>query len=275
VHRWQTAILPEHPTRTAPSENVEIRMLPNLPSGEITHASVRNASTSTPAFLNGSTEFFYVLTGAGELWRRSDKEEEVVRLLPHRCVSIPPGIHYQFRCMSPPLVFLVIVAPRWDASHWHEAAEGFWHADGVEFRRRPLVGPITSWQRQDLPLRPDYLAPDGSEIRLLLDCPAGGVAHCALPPGATSSAVRHATVEEVWYVLNGEGEIWRSGDGDEEVVVARKDTCLTIPVGVSFQFRALGAVPLEILIGTFPRWPGPKEAIPVSGRWPAMLDARA
>lgn len=267
TYRWNTAALPERPTRTSPSGNVHIRMLPNLPSGEITHARVETQSTSAPAFMEAGTEFFYVLEGLGELWRRSGDEEEVVSLSPQRCVSIPPRVHYQFRCVRPPLVFLVIVAPRWDVSHWHEAAEGYWQPDGSESRRRPRIGPITSWQRQDLPLKPDDLAPDGSEIRLLLDCLEGGVCQCTLAPGATSSAVRHATVDEVWYVLSGHGEIWRSQNEDSEVVTARAGTCLTIPVGVSFQFRSIGASPVEILIGTFPRWPGPAEAVPVSGRW--------
>ncbi len=40
----------------------------------------------------------------------------------------------------------------------------------------------------------DYLAPDGSEIRLLLDLEGGSLAHCTLPPGRISVAQRHRTV---------------------------------------------------------------------------------
>jgi mannose-6-phosphate isomerase-like protein (cupin superfamily) len=264
---WTTATLPVDPTRTSPAGNVDIRILPNFASGEITHARVESRSTSTAAFIENTTEFFYVLEGEGQLWRRLGKEEEVVSLKPGRCVSIPPGVHYQFRCVSPPLNLLVIVAPRWHPDHWHEASEPYWGSEGTELRRRPLVGPITSWQRQDFPAQPDYPAPDGSQIRLLLECPEGGICHCTLPPGATSSPVRHGNVEEVWYVLRGEGEIWRALNGDEEVATIRKDMCVTLPAAVSFQFRTVGSSPLEMLIGTFPRWPGPQEAIPVTGHW--------
>lgn len=44
----------------------------------------------------------------------------------------------------------------------------------------------------------DYLAPDGSEIRLLADLEGGGLAHCTLPSGRVSVAQRHKTVEEIW-----------------------------------------------------------------------------
>jgi mannose-6-phosphate isomerase-like protein (cupin superfamily) len=239
--QWSTAILPTSATRTAPSGNVEIRILPHFESGEITHAFVGSRSTSRPAFMEKITEFFYVLDGEGELWRRSGKEEEIVRLNPRRCVSMPAGVHYQFRCVNPPMILLVVVAPRWDMNQWHEVPEGFWESGGKEIRRKPLVGPITSWQRQDLPMLPDYLAPDGSEIRLLLDCQSGGVSHCTLPPGATSSAVRHKTVEEVWYVLRGEGEIWRGQNRDEE----GKACALHFPSVFHFSFGPLGPLLLR------------------------------
>jgi mannose-6-phosphate isomerase-like protein (cupin superfamily) len=264
---WMTATLPVEPTRTSPSGNVDIRILPGFPSGEITHARVDTRSVSTAAFLDHLTEFFYVVEGEGELWRRSGKEEEVVCLKPTRCVSIPPGVQYQFRCVQPPLVLLVIVAPQWRIEQWHVAPEPFWKEDGTEIRRRPLVGPISAWQRQDLPKQPDCPAPDGSEIRLLLECPAGGLCHCSLPSGMTSVAVRHKTVQEVWYVLRGNGEIWRAMDGEAEITALAKNTCVTLPVGTSFQFRSAGPEPLEILIGTFPRWPGAEEAVPVKGHW--------
>ena len=53
----------------------------------------------------------------------------------------------------------------------------------------------------------DVLAPDGSEIRLLPQTTGGSMVHCTLPPGAVSLAVTHRTVDELWYVLSGEGEL--------------------------------------------------------------------
>lgn len=58
-------------------------------------------------------------------------------------------------------------------------------------------------ETKDLGESVDYLAPDGSEIRLLPSLPHGGLAHCTLRPGGVSKAVRHRSVEEIWYVLEG------------------------------------------------------------------------
>ncbi len=64
-----------------------------------------------------------------------------------------------------------------------------------------------------LPDDHDYLAPDGSQIRLLPEMPGEGLAHCRLPAHHTSTAVTHKTVEEIWYFLGGRGEIWRRQGG--------------------------------------------------------------
>jgi len=44
---------------------------------------------------------------------------------------------------------------------------------------------------------------------------------------------------------------------------------LNIPLGVAFQFRALGSEPLELVIVTMPPWPGEGEAVRIDGRWQA------
>lgn len=125
----------------------------------------------------------------------------------------------------------------------------------------------TGFISSQLPGDADYLAPDGSEIRLLPNMNGGGLCHCTLPGGKTSSAVRHKSVEEIWYVLSGEGEIWRKRDGQEEIDPLSLGTALTIPPQTQFQFRNLSAEPLHILITTMPPWPGPEEAVPVTGHW--------
>jgi mannose-6-phosphate isomerase-like protein (cupin superfamily) len=119
-------------------------------------------------------------------------------------------------------------------------------------------------------LRPevDHIAPDGSEIRLLLQLENGQVAHCILPPGKTSAATRHRTVSEMWYILAGQGEIWRKLGTEEQITGLATGTAIDIPCGTHFQFRNMGAEPLVILLATLPPWPGPDEAVSVGGIWP-------
>jgi len=114
---------------------------------------------------------------------------------------------------------------------------------------------------------PDHLDPDQSEIRELLHVAGASLAHCTLPPSQTTKAVTHRTVEEVWYVLHGSGQVWRKLDTAELVIDAVPGTCLTIPHGTHFQFRNPGAEPFVLLIATAPPWPGADEAVPVPDYW--------
>jgi mannose-6-phosphate isomerase-like protein (cupin superfamily) len=83
----------------------------------------------------------------------------------------------------------------------------------------------------------------------------------------TSRAVKHKTIEEIWYILDGNGQIWRK-NGDEETITDLKEgVSITIPTGTSFQFKNVGESPLKIIISTMPPWPGDDEAIPVEGHW--------
>jgi mannose-6-phosphate isomerase-like protein (cupin superfamily) len=120
-----------------------------------------------------------------------------------------------------------------------------------------------------LPTAPDVVAPDGSDVRILLAVMGGSMAHFELAPGQTSIAVAHRTVEEIWYFLGGRGEMWRKQGGREEVAVVDRGVCITVPLGTHFQFRSLGDEPLTAVAVTMPPWPGEAEAIKVEGKWPA------
>lgn len=128
------------------------------------------------------------------------------------------------------------------------------------------------FQTASLRTAADYLAPDGSEIRLLPVMGGGGLCHCTLPPGKTSRPVAHHGVEEIWYVVSGEGEVWRQKPQGGETVLVRAGSSLTIPPRTPFQFRTTGDSPLCILIVTMPPWPGPEEATPAAGAWRSSID---
>ncbi len=124
-----------------------------------------------------------------------------------------------------------------------------------------------AFQTVQLPASYDVIAPDGSEIRLLVQTTRGSMVHCLLPPGAVSKAVVHRTVEEVWYFVRGRGQVWRRQGEREEVVDVEPGWSVSIPTGTRFQFRTLGDEPLEFIILTMPPWPGDEEAVPVPGQW--------
>jgi mannose-6-phosphate isomerase-like protein (cupin superfamily) len=120
-----------------------------------------------------------------------------------------------------------------------------------------------------LPAAPTVIAPDGSDVRVLLGLAAGGMAHFELGAGKTSGAVTHRTVEEIWYVVSGRGEMWRQQGQHEEIVPLAPGICLTIPLGTHFQFRAAATEAVAAVGVTMPPWPGADEAVPVTGPWVA------
>jgi mannose-6-phosphate isomerase-like protein (cupin superfamily) len=126
---------------------------------------------------------------------------------------------------------------------------------------------MTPFETLDRQHAPTVVAPDGSAVRPLLGLAGGSMAEFELAPGQTSAAVTHRTVDEIWYVLHGRGEIWRRQGAHEEVVPLEPGVCLTILVGTHFQFRALGEGPLTVLGVTMPPWPGAGEATAATGPW--------
>jgi mannose-6-phosphate isomerase-like protein (cupin superfamily) len=119
----------------------------------------------------------------------------------------------------------------------------------------------------------DATAPDGSDVRILLRLAGGSMAHFSLGPRATAVAIRHRTISEIWYVLGGTGQMWRSQHGRSEIVDLDAGTVLTIPVGTSFQFRATSDVPFTAVGITMPPWPGDRETEFVPGEWEPTVTA--
>jgi mannose-6-phosphate isomerase-like protein (cupin superfamily) len=123
-----------------------------------------------------------------------------------------------------------------------------------------------------LPAERFSIAPDGSDVRLLLGVAGGGMAHFEIGPGQTSVATVHRSVEEIWYFVNGRGQMWRRLGEREEMVDVEVGTCLSIPVGTKFQFRSFGYEPLAAIGVTMPPWPGAGEATLVEGKWTPTLE---
>jgi mannose-6-phosphate isomerase-like protein (cupin superfamily) len=143
-------------------------------------------------------------------------------------------------------------------------------------REAPNSMPATagrSYETKALGAGVDAVAPDGTAVRLLLSLAGGSMAHFELPSGAVSHAVRHRTVEEIWFVLSGRGAIWRHRDGQERIDPLAPGTSLTIPLGTTFQFRAEAGSPLAFIAITMPPWPGAGEALAASGPWAPTVAA--
>lgn len=127
------------------------------------------------------------------------------------------------------------------------------------------------FETKALPVARDVVAPDGSDVRILLRLEGGSMAHFTLTPGRTSIPVMHRTVEEIWFFVAGRGQMWRWQDGRESIVDVQPGVCLTIPLGTRFQFRSIGPEALAAVAVTMPPWPGDGETIFVAGKWPPSV----
>ena len=134
--------------------------------------------------------------------------------------------------------------------------------------RQPASPPVPPLGRRSQ--QPDATAPDGSEIRLLIDgrhqATKASLCEVTLPAGQVSKPVYHRTVEEIWYILEGSGQVWRCPPTSAPETVApvpvSPGDALTIPTGWRFQFSADPEAPLRFLCFTCPPWPGDDEAQP-------------
>ena len=110
----------------------EIRFLPQVEGGSMVHCTLPPGAVSLAVTHRTVSELWYVLSGAGELWRRQGDREEVVRLEPHTAHSIPLGTQFQFRTTgAAPLAFVIVTMPPWPGmdeavrvpDHWAPTAD--------------------------------------------------------------------------------------------------------------------------------------------------------
>ena len=116
-------------------------------------------------------------------------------------------------------------------------------------------------------------SPLGAHIRFLMEGPHGNMIHSTVPEGMVGRACHFRSIDEYWYVLSGEGEVWRrSEDGEESVTALVSGVCVDIPLGTVFQYRCSGAAPLVFTCTAMPPWPGDDEAVIVQGLWSPTVD---
>jgi mannose-6-phosphate isomerase-like protein (cupin superfamily)/heme-degrading monooxygenase HmoA len=196
---------------------------------------------------------------SGDVLRRRDGDEEafvtLTRFASLDAIRAFAGDEYDRPVLEPRARELL--------SRYDEVAQ---HFDTSAFVPSAPPRPLAA---KPLPAEPDVTAPDGSDVRILLRTERGSTAHFELGPGKTSLAVRHRTVEEVWYFLAGRGQMWRrTPEGEERIDEVTPGVSIDIPVGTAFQFRALGDEPLSALGMTMPPWPDDDaEAVPADGPW--------
>lgn len=133
----QTRPLPETPDGRSPA-GAEVRSLIAGATGNMIHSTVPPGQVNRATMHATVSEFWYVLSGRGEIWRRDESGEEVTVLTPGLSIDIPVGTAFQYRCTgTEPLCFLCITMPPWPGDAEATLAEGPWEPTAP-------VGPVSS-----------------------------------------------------------------------------------------------------------------------------------
>jgi len=107
-------------------------------------------------------------------------------------------------------------------------------------------------------------APDGSSLHLLARTKHASLCHGELKANTVSTAVMHKTVEELWYVLSGEGSFYCEALNAGAPFDIGDGTSFALPPRSVFQFKCTSEHSLRFVITTLPAWPGDHEIITAS-----------
>ena len=133
----QTRPLPETPDSRSPA-GAEIRYLIGGTTGDMIHSTVPPEQVNRATVHATVSEFWHVLSGRGELWRRDESGDEVTVLTPGVSVDIPVGTAFQYRCTgAEALRFLCITMPPWPGDAEATRIDGPWVPTAP-------VGPVSS-----------------------------------------------------------------------------------------------------------------------------------
>jgi mannose-6-phosphate isomerase-like protein (cupin superfamily) len=119
---FETVALGAAPVVAAP-DGSSVRPLCVVPgAGSFAQFRLPPAGVAKAVVHRTVSEIWYVVTGAGTMWRRAGGVAETVDLRPGICLTIPVGTHFQFRAAAD--VALEVVAatmPPWPVASADEA----------------------------------------------------------------------------------------------------------------------------------------------------------
>ena len=109
----QTRSFPSDPDGRSPA-GADVRILVEGETGSMIHSTVPAGQVNRATVHATVSEFWHVLSGEGELWRRDETGEETTVLTTGVSVDIPVGTAFQYRCTGvDPLEFLCVTMPPW------------------------------------------------------------------------------------------------------------------------------------------------------------------
>ncbi|MEM7446595.1 MAG: cupin domain-containing protein [Pseudomonadota bacterium] len=121
-------MISDSPDVIAP-DGAEVRILCQTGRGSMAHFRLAPGEIARPVAHRTIDEVWYIVSGAGRMWRKLDDREEIADLRPGISISLPVGTHFQFRCDgNAPLEAVAIAMPPWPGMDEAFAVDGPWEA---------------------------------------------------------------------------------------------------------------------------------------------------
>lgn len=122
----KTSTIPSEPDARSPA-GAEIRYLMDGVTGNMIHSTVPPGQVNRATVHATVSEFWHVLEGEGQIWRRDAAGEQTTTLQPGVSIDIPVGTAFQYRCTgTQPLKFICISMPPWPGDSEATFLEGPW-----------------------------------------------------------------------------------------------------------------------------------------------------
>ena len=118
--------LPAKPDAKSPA-GADVRFLMDGPQADMIHSTVPPGQINRATVHATVSEFWHILSGEGDIWRRDAAGERITPLRAGTSIDIPVGTAFQYRCTGDkPLRFVCITMPPWPGDHEATLLQGAW-----------------------------------------------------------------------------------------------------------------------------------------------------
>lgn len=112
----KTQTIPKEYQHTSPA-GAEVRLLMSNEHGGIAHCTLRANKISKTTKHKTVSEFWHILSGRGQIWRKQGDSETITELEPGITIDIPLGTNFQYRSAElSDLKFICVTMPPWSGA---------------------------------------------------------------------------------------------------------------------------------------------------------------
>lgn len=125
----EEGVLSAGPDAIAP-DGSEIRLAGRVGGGSLCECTLLPGQASSAVRHKTIEEIWLFVAGQGEVWRRLGELESTVEVGPGSWLTIPCGVHFQFRNTgAEPLRFVISTMPPWPGDDEAVPVEDYWAAN--------------------------------------------------------------------------------------------------------------------------------------------------